>query len=156
MIGKAGFRTAELASEEHKIQGGRRSMQDMSNVPDRKQQKVWSLKPSWMPSRLKAVSLGSALTSFPFSTAARWTMAGSLTWVWMQNGQEGFSEFFSISFCRTQYRNPSKMVCFCSLNTCPNPKCFNSKWCVKISWELQISFELFVPVHEVYRLVHLL
>lgn len=81
MIGKAGFRIAALATEEHKIQGGRRSMQDMSNAPGRKQQKVWSPKPSWMPSRLKAASLGSALTSFPFSIAARWTMAGSLPWV---------------------------------------------------------------------------
>lgn len=110
MIGTAVFRIQVLASEEHKTQGRRRSMQDMSNDPDRKQQKVWSLKPSWMPSRLKAPSLGNALTAFPFRTAARWTMAGSLPWVWMQNGQKGFSEFFSIRFCRTQYRNTSKMV----------------------------------------------
>lgn len=81
MVGKAGFRIEVLASEEPKIQGGRRSMQNMGNDPNRKQQKVWSLKTSWMPSRLKAASLGSALTSFPLSTVARWTMAGRLLWV---------------------------------------------------------------------------
>lgn len=53
MIGKIGFRIVGLASEEQKIQGGRRSLQNMSHVPDRKQQKVWNLKPSCTPSRLK-------------------------------------------------------------------------------------------------------
>lgn len=81
MIGKVGFRIGGLASEEQKIQGGRRSLQNMSHVPDRKQQKVWNLKPSCTPSRLKAASLGSALITFSFSTAARWTMAGSLPWI---------------------------------------------------------------------------
>lgn len=80
MIRKIGFRIAVPASEEHKIQGGRRSVQEMSNVHRRKQQKGWSLNPAWMPGRLKAASLGSALTSFPCSNAARWAMAGSLPW----------------------------------------------------------------------------
>lgn len=61
------------ASEELKIQGGR-SIQDMSNVPRRKQQKGWSLNPVRMPDRLEATSLGSDLTSFPCSTATRWAM----------------------------------------------------------------------------------
>lgn len=80
MIRKAGFRIVVPAAEEHKIQGGRRSMQDMSNVPRRKQHKGWSLNPARMAGRLKAASPGSALASFPRSNAARWSMAGSLPW----------------------------------------------------------------------------
>lgn len=45
MIRKTGFRIVVPASEEHKIQGGRRSVQDMINVHRRKQQKGWSLNP---------------------------------------------------------------------------------------------------------------
>lgn len=73
MIKITGFRIVLPASEELRIQGGR-SIQDMSNVPRRKQQKGWSLNPVWMPGRLEATSLGSDLTSFPCSTATRWAL----------------------------------------------------------------------------------
>lgn len=63
MIRKIGFRIAVPASEEHKIQGGRRNVQEMSNVHGRKQQKGWSLNPAWMPGRLKAALLPRAVLS---------------------------------------------------------------------------------------------
>lgn len=74
MFRKAGFRIVVPASEECKIQGGRRSIQGMSNVPGKKQQKGWSLNPAWLPGRLKVTSLGTTLIFSPCSNATRWAI----------------------------------------------------------------------------------